>query len=121
VTLPSGCPMKLGMTNACGEFSPATSKLILGAEASFAFAGGSWATTCPELVPASRSVALELSSSPRCAMLIVAARSLSPTTCGIVTRCGPRLNASRTSQPRRTWVPAAGTCDRIRPSGVFSL
>lgn len=45
VTVPKGCPTKLGMTNACGEGDCATSKLTFGAETSVAFAGGSWATT----------------------------------------------------------------------------
>ena len=80
VTLPSGCPMKLGITKAWGGVCSLTSKLIFGAAMSEAFAGGSWASTWPASVSWSFMLAVELSSKPRSAMLIPAARWLLPTT-----------------------------------------
>ena len=40
LTVPSGWPTKLGMTNVCAGASAVTSKLILGASTCPAFAGG---------------------------------------------------------------------------------
>ena len=40
LTVPNGCPRKLGITNACAGASAVTSKLILGASTCPAFAGG---------------------------------------------------------------------------------
>src|SRR5437899_7310866 len=65
VALPSGCPTKLGITNACGEVSCATSKLILGAEMSVALAGGFWPITNPAVALDIETLADEPSSSPR--------------------------------------------------------
>src|SRR6266851_2916743 len=120
VALPSGCPVKLGITNACGEVC-STSKLILGAEMSVALAGGFCPITNPAIALEIETLAVEPSSSPRWAMLISAALSLSPTACGMATRCPPRLKARRTSHPRRTVVPALGTCERTLPSGTVGL
>src|SRR6266567_2139562 len=64
VALPSGCPTKLGITNACGEVC-ATNKLILGAEMSVALAGGFWAITNPAVALDIETLAVEPSSSPR--------------------------------------------------------
>src|SRR5215469_12162984 len=109
VEVSSVCPIKLGVTKAGREGGSATNRLILGAETLVAFAGGFCATTCPGSTPDTSILAVDPKFNPRWAILMAAARSLCPTITGISTRCGPRLSAKRTSQPRRTTVPAAGT------------
>ena len=61
--------------------------------------------------------AMAPTSKPRRRILMLAARSLWPITLGMAMRWGPRLSATRTCQPRRTWLPAGGSWDRIFPSG----
>src|SRR5262249_48937311 len=112
----SDWPTKFGMTKACGGAACATSRLILGADTPLAFGGGFWDNPSWGAPPATGKSATVPTSSPRRRMFISAARWLSPKTLGICTRCGPRLAATRISQPRRTRVPGSGTWDRIFPS-----
>ena len=65
VALPSGWPMKLGITKAWGEGASAISRLILGAATSVALGGGFCASTWPAGMPETCTVAVEPSSRPR--------------------------------------------------------
>src|SRR6266851_5301990 len=121
VTLPRGCPTKLGIRRASGSGGSATSKLIFGAETPLALGGGACDKIRPSGASGNRICAIAPTSKPRRRMLMLAMRWLWPITLGISTRCGPRLSATRTCQPRRTWLPARGTWERIFPSGTMGL
>jgi hypothetical protein len=71
--------------------------------------------------PRLRHLAIEATSSPRRRIFNSAACSLCPVTSGIVTRVFPKLCATRTCHPRRTFVPGSGSCDMILPSGICGL
>ena len=82
VTVPSGCPTKLGMTRAWGCEGAATSKLIFGAETPLAFGGGACARTWPSGASGNCICAMAPTSRPRRRMLMLATRSLWPMTIG---------------------------------------
>src|SRR5580700_6009929 len=121
LALPKGCPRKLGITYADGSAATVTSKLVLGAATWLACAGGLCASTWSASVPGNCISAVEATSSPRRWIFHSAARSLCLVTSGITTRCGPRLRATRTCHPRRTFVPGGGIWVMILPSGICGL
>ena len=119
LTVPSGFPIKLGMTKVCDCAVTVTSKLIFGASTFSAYQPAKKRQHLNQPRP-------ELPSPPSTRYRVRGAGYLIPLRTrfvhsGIATHSEANTARRALAMPRRTFLPGRGDCDMMRPSGICRL